>query len=236
MATTPENAEELGLQDEDRLPWLEAVDEDEDIERVSTGKLVGFVAAALIALGIVVGGVWWLNGQKPGADGDGTLIAAQQGDYKVKPEDKGGMQVEGQGDSTFATSEGAVATGKVDASAQPEAPMTGAKASGAAPKPVAAGKASVSTAVPTSGGRLTANSPAPSPGTTIQLGAFDSAATADSAWRTAVARNAALGRLTKSVVRADVNGRTYYRLRADAGSAANAAALCRQLGNCLVVR
>lgn len=238
MATTPvdDNGQELGLQDEDRLPWLESVEDDYDEGRTDTGKLVGFVIAALVALGIVVGGVWWLQSQKPGAEGDGTLIAAQDGDYKVRPEDKGGMKVEGQGDTSFAASEGAVAEGKVDASAQPESPVAGTK--GAAPRqaPVAAGKTSASVAVPTSGGRLTANSPAPSPGTTIQLGAFDSAAAADTAWRAAVARTPALGRLAKQVVQAEVGGRTYFRLRANAGTAANAAALCRQAGSCLVIR
>ena len=35
----------LPLQDEDRLPWLEAVDDDADAETISTGKLIGFAIA-----------------------------------------------------------------------------------------------------------------------------------------------------------------------------------------------
>lgn len=238
MGTTVNGDEELGLQDEDRLPWLEAVEDEDDVDTVPAGKLVGFVVAALIALGIVVGGVWWLQSQKQ-PEGDGTLIAAQEGDYKVKPDAPGGMKVEGQGDATFATSEGAEATGKVDVAAQPEAPVAAPKAPAPAPRPIAA-KPGFTAAVPASGGKLTAASPAAvaqgAPGTVIQLGAYDSQAIADSAWKDITARSPALGRLPKIVVAAKVNGKTYYRLRANAGTAANATAMCGQVGNCIVVR
>lgn len=239
MATTFNgDKEELGLQDEDRLPWLEAVEDEDDAESVPTGKLIGFVVAALIALGIVVGGVWWLQSQKQ-PEGDGTLIAAQEGDYKVKPDAPGGMKVEGQGDSSFATSEGAEATGKVDTAAQPEAPVAAPKVAAAPVKTIAA-KPGFTAAVPASGGKLTAASPAAvaqgAPGTVIQLGAYDSQAIADSAWKERIARSPALAKLPKIVVAAKVNGKTYYRLRANAGTAANATALCGQVGNCIVVR
>lgn len=241
MATTFNGGEEdreLGLQDEDRLPWLEAVEEDGDYDSVPTGKLVGFVIAALLALGIVVGGVWWLQSQKQ-PEGDGRLIVAEKGDYKVKPDAPGGMKVEGQGDSSFATSEGAEATGKVDVAAQPEVPVAAPKAMPPAPKVVAA-QPGVTTAVPASGGKLTAAPPAAiaqgAPGTVIQLGAYDSQAIADGAWKERTARNPALAKLQKIVVAANVNGKTYYRLRANAGTTANATAMCGQIGNCIVVR
>jgi SPOR domain len=239
---TNEEERELGLQDEDRLPWLEAVEEDDDIDRVPTGKLVGFVAAALLALGIVVGGVWWLQSQKQGPEGDGTLIAAQEGDYKVKPEVPGGMKVEGQGDSAFAASEGAEANGKIDSNAQPETPVAkaGLGEPAAPAKPLAAGKAAVTAAVPASGGTLRAAPPAAiaagAPGTVIQLGAYASEAIANDAWKRLAAGNAGLAKLPKLVVAANVNGKTYYRLRANAGTAANATATCDQVGNCIIVR
>ena len=50
-------AQELSLADEDRLPWLEAVDSDEPEPGVDTGKILGFVIAALLALGVIVGGI-----------------------------------------------------------------------------------------------------------------------------------------------------------------------------------
>ena len=150
----------LPLQDEDRLPWLEAVDDDADAETISTGKLIGFAIAAIVALGVVIAGISLLRSQ-PAPGGDGKLIAAQEGDYKVRPEAPGGMKVEGQGDSSFAASEGAEANGKIDTNAAAEAPLKGAKAEtpkpgfkGAPAKPVA------TASVPASGGKLVATPPA----------------------------------------------------------------------------
>lgn len=231
---------ELGLQDEDRLPWLEAV-EDEDADRVPAGRLVAFVAAALLALGLVVGGVWWLQGQKDGPEGDGTLIAASEGDYKVKPESPGGMKVEGQGDAAFATSEGAEATGKVDPASAPEAPVALPRPPAEAPpRPAAPAKPVVSAAVPASGGVLKAPPPPAvaegAPGTVVQLGAYESAAVANVAWAKLAASNPDLAKMQKVVVVAKVNGRIYHRLRANTGSAAAAAETCARVSNCIVVR
>ncbi|HMT44881.1 MAG TPA: SPOR domain-containing protein, partial [Chakrabartia sp.] len=119
---------QTNLDDQDRLPWLEAVESDEDQEGMSASKLLGFVLAALLALLVVIGGVWWLRSQKAPADGDGQLITAQEGDYKVKANDDDGLKVEGQGDATFAASEGAEANGMVAAAPQAEAPVEGVKA------------------------------------------------------------------------------------------------------------
>ena len=229
-----ETENEMTLKDEDRLPWLEAVENDEDDDSVSHSKLIGFLLVGLAALGLVVGGVWWLRSQSPGAEGDGTLIAAQQGEYKVKPDAAGGMKVEGQGDSTFAASEGAEANGKVDVTAQPETPVATQRPPSAAPaKPVVVAKPAVTTPMPPSGGKLT---PPAMPGTLIQLGAYNSEATANDAWNTLARKTPALGKLPKSIVAASVGGKTYYRLRANAGNPGNAAALCGQVGNCMVVR
>lgn len=228
-----ETGPELGLRDEDRLPWLEAVESEDDGEGISSGKLIAFLIAGLAAIALVVGGVWWLRNQKEEPQGDGTLIAAPQGDYKVKPEAPGGMKVEGQGDSAFAASEGAEANGKVDTAAQPEAPVAVQKPAPVAAKPVIVAKRAVTTPMPESGGKLIPPAPA---GTLIQLGAYDSEAIANTAWRALAAKTPALAKLSKSVVKANVGGKTYYRLRANAGSPAEATSLCGQVGNCLVVR
>ena len=245
---------ELSLQDEDRLPWLEAVEDDED-DGISSHKILGFVLAALAALAVIVGGIWWLRGQQaplPGSSED-TLIAAQEGDYKVKPNDPGGMKVEGQGDSAFAASEGAVANGKLDMNAQPEAAVAGKKVPPppASPaKPVAAGQ-SATTAVPANAGRINVKPPvgaplAPAPAAAgngpglVQLGAFGSEAMANKAWATMTAKTPQLASLPKSVAAAAVGGNTVYRLRANAGSAAGASQICSAVksagGSCMVVR
>jgi hypothetical protein len=228
---------ELSLQEEDRLPWLEAVETDEEDEGVTGSKLIGFVLAGLLAIGVLVGGIWWLRNQQQGPSGDGTLIAAQEGDYKVKPDEPGGMKVEGQGDASFAASEGAEANGKVDMAAKPEAPVAVVKQSQVAGvKPaVPAAKPAVTATLGTPATTPLA-APAPSGGGLVQFGAYGSQATAEEAWATLSAKNPALARLSKSVLPAAVGGKTLYRLRANAGSPAAAAALCARVGNCIVVK
>ncbi len=239
---------ELALDEEDRLPWLEAVDSD-DNEGVSTGKLLGLIGAALLALAVIIGGVWWLRGQK-GGSGDTSLIAAEEGPFKSKPDEAGGMKVEGQGDTAFAASEGAEANGKVDVNAQPEAPVAGTKTAAAAPNAPATPSATVPA---TSGGTLQAKPPvagvtatpavaaaAPAAAGTglVQLGAYNSDAAATQAYSALTQKHAVLAGLSKSVVPAAVNGTTMYRLRVSAGG--NASAVCAKLkaggANCMVVK
>jgi SPOR domain len=244
---TEDNRDALPLQDEDRLPWLEAVDDDAAEETISTGKLIGFAIAALLALAVVIGGISLLRGQE-GPRGDGKLIAAQEGDYKVRPDAPGGMKVEGQGDSSFAASEGAEANGKIDTNAAAETPVKVAKA--VPPKSaakVAPAKPVATASVPASGGKLVAAPPAkpittaaaatgPS-GSLVQLGAFGSEAKANEAWTSLAKRFGYLSALPKSVVMAQVNGNQVYRLRANAGG--QASTICGKLKvageNCLIV-
>ncbi len=227
---------ELSLQEEDRLPWLEAVETDEEDEGVTGSKLLGLVLAGLLAIGVLVGGIWWLRNQQ-GPSGDGTLIAAQEGDYKVKPDEPGGMKVEGQGDASFAASEGAEANGKVDVNARPEAPVAVVKQSQvAAAKPAAPVAKPAVTATLAAPATTPLAAPAPSGGGLVQFGAYGSQASADEAWATLSAKNPALARLSKSVLPAAVGGKTFYRLRANAGSPAAAAALCAKVGNCIIVK
>jgi SPOR domain len=228
---------ELSLQEEDRLPWLEAVETDEEDEGVTGSKLVGFVLAGLLALGVLVGGIWWLRSQQQGPSGDGTLIAAQEGDYKVKPDEPGGMKVEGQGDASFAASEGAEANGKVDLAAKPEAPVAVVKQNQVpAAKPATPAAKPAVTAPLAAPATTPLSAPAPSGGGLVQFGAYGSQATAEEAWATLTGKNPTLARLSKSVLPAAVGGKTLYRLRANAGSPAAAAALCAKVGNCIVVK
>ncbi len=229
--------------DEDRLPWLEAVDDEDVEEGVSPGKMMALIVAALVALGIVIGGVWLLRSKSAPAPTDPTLIAAAEGDYKVKPDAPGGMKVEGKGDSAFATSEGAEAAGKIDTNALPEAPVKGVKGVTVAD---AAGRASANTsvAVPKTGGQLVAKPPiVVTPmrtgvgGNMVQLGAFGSEAKASTAWTSLASRFAFIAPLKRQIVAAEVGGSTVYRLRAEAGG--QAAGVCAKLKaageNCIQV-
>src|SRR3546814_11100698 len=92
-----------GLDDEDRLPWLEAADGFEEEGEVSPVRLLVMVLGGLLLIGAVLGGLWWI--QNGGARGNGELIAAQQGDYKVAPANDGARTFEGEGDVAFSASE-----------------------------------------------------------------------------------------------------------------------------------
>ncbi|MBO9695593.1 MAG: SPOR domain-containing protein [Sphingopyxis sp.] len=242
----------LGLEDEDRLPWLEAADGFEDDGEVSPARLLVMVLGGLLLIGAVLGGLWWI--QNGGARGKGELIAAQQGDYKVAPKTDGAKAFEGEGDASFSASEGAEPAGKVDPTRMPEEPAVTPEEREAASKKAAAdkaaaAKASISKAVPADKAKAVAvkapdadprSKPAAPGGAMIQLGAFSSDAAAAKAWTNLSKRFAYLAELNKSVSPAKVGDGTVYRLRVSAGTAANAANLCGKLRvageNCVVVR
>lgn len=203
-----------GTADEDRLPWLEAVDEEEGAEGPSPVKLIAAVVIGLVAIGLVVAGLFWI-GNRDGADSaDGELIEAPDGPYKVQPDRPGGMQVEGQGGTAHAASEGQQPQGNLSMNV-PEAPVTQQAPSS---RPQAQQPARPAPAPAT---------PAPAAGgPAIQLGAFSSQAAANNAWRALSGRFRYLAPLSHSVSPVQSGGRTLYRLRA---SGPNAADVCRRL-------
>jgi hypothetical protein len=168
-------------------------------------------------------------------DGNGALIAAQEGDYKVKPDDPGGLKVQGEGDSAIATSEGSgTGNASIDLKALPEAPIAGKKAE--AGKPVLGGSSKTVSTIPASGGKLAPRGAmvrvaggGTSGGSLVQLGSFPDEASANTEWARASKRFTYLAPLGKSVQKAEVNGRTVYRLRVNAGSAGQASELCGKL-------
>lgn len=222
------------LRDEDRLPWLETADDGYD-DGPGIGRVIVFVVLGLALIAAAIYGIYWYKNREA-QTGGGALIAAQEGDYKVKPDEPGGMKVDGEGDTALTTSQGgAPGNAAIDLKAAPEAPVAGTKASTAAAPVVATGK---TTAIPASGGALKATAPgAPSPpvaaaasgGALVQLGSFPSAAEANSQWAALSKRFGYLAPLGKSVESAEVNGRTVHRLRVNAGSAGAATTLCGKL-------
>jgi len=248
----------LGLGDEDRLPWLEAADGFEEDGEVSPARLLMMVFGGLLLIGAALGGLWWI--QNGGSRGNGELIVAQQGDYKVAPKNDGAKMFEGEGDASFSASEGAEPAGKVDPSRMPEEPAVtpqereaatakaaadkaaAAKAKAAAAQAAPGDKAQAKPAAPLTKVADAESKPAPSASGSamIQLGAFSSDAAAAKAWTNMSKRFAYLAELNKSVSPAKVGDGTVYRLRVSAGTAANAANLCGKLRvageNCVVVR
>ena len=220
--------DELEVGDEDRLPWLEAVEEDDgEGEGPSVAKLIAAIVIGLVAIGVIVGGLFWL-GNRSEAGGGGDVIAAPEGDYKVRPENPGGMNVTGEGQVSAAASAGQTPQGNLNLGATPETPVTRAPPA-AAPAPAA--QAPAPTPAPAPAQPRPAPTPAPAPaaaggGATIQLGAFSSQATANQAWASLAGRFHYLAALSHAVVPVQAGGHTLYRLRASGPDAAN---VCRRL-------
>lgn len=242
--------EELSLGKGERLPWLEPVEDLTEDAPVDHRKIMAFALAFVAAVAVVAGSIWWFRTQQQEPNGTGALIAAPATPYKVKPSEAGGMDVEGQGDAAFAASEGAEADGKLDLTAQPEAPVTDQRVADAdTAKPVSVGKkASAPVAL---GGKLVPAKPTvpgprplasaktedPSQGL-IQLGAFGSDTAAKQAHAQLVRRYPQLAPWPRVISKTEVGGTTYFRLRLTAG--AEAPQICAQLrsggATCMMIK
>lgn len=210
--------------DEDSLPWLQEV-EDEDGPRGISAKamLIGLVVVLLVAAA-VAGGSYWLGSRGGGIAGEPELIRAPVTPYKTKPENPGGLDIAGESETTFQTSAGQDidsrlnlgATGGEDVSAQP-APQEPAGNTATAEEPA---KPAPPPPAP---------KPSGAPGTVIQLGAFKNTAQAERAWAVLSARFGALAGMTKMVVPYSANGSSGYRLRAAASSPDAARQACQAI-------
>jgi hypothetical protein len=211
---------DIRAEDEDRLPWLEAVEDEDESDGPSPLKLIVAVLIGLAAIGGIVGAFFWMNQRGGEVTGDAEVIKAPEGDYKVRPDDPGGMKVEGEGDTAFAASTGADPKGRINTGGVAETPV----AKGPAPQPQP--KASPAPATP---------APAPAAGgATIQLGAFSSEAGAGSAWKALSTRFGYLAPLNHSIVPVTSGGKTLYRLRASGPAAADVCGRLRVAGESCV--
>ncbi|WP_433910093.1 SPOR domain-containing protein [Sphingomonas yabuuchiae] len=226
----------LDLDETDRLPWLETVEADEP-EGVGIGKVVALVILGLAILAAIGFGFYKWQANRAAADGDGAVIAAPEGDYKVRPADPGGLKVKGEGNTAIATSAGKPGgTGAIDLRAVPEAPMNGTRVVQKPAEPN--GGRNAVAQVPESGGKLVAPAPvaaarapaaAPTGGAMVQLGAYPSESSANAAWDRFSKRFSYVAALGKVVQPVASNGKTLYRLRVNAGSANQAADICGRL-------
>jgi hypothetical protein len=225
-------ADDPAFENDDRLPWLEAVEEDGGEGGPSALKLIVAVLIGLAAIGGIVGGIFWMSNRDSGGTGAPEVIAAPEGAYKVKPDSPGGMAVEGQGETAFDAAQGGSPNASIDTTAVAETPVT-AEPKGQAPAAQPKQEPALLQAPPPSnvpaakaGTPAAPAAPAAGGGATIQLGAFPSGAAAEKAWKALSGRFSYLAPLSHNVVVANVNGKTYYRLRA---SGPGAAAICGRL-------
>jgi hypothetical protein len=205
----------LNLDDPDRLPWLETADGYEYDDGASPMKVLGLVLGGLALLAAIVGGIYWMQrNQVGGQGGNGELIAAQEGDYKVRPEEAGGKKFEGEGDAAFQASEGKKTPAVIG------------------PKPAEEPKAEV---------KPSASGAVPAGAAFVQLGAFGDAAKAEAAWGQLSKRFGFLSGVNRKIAEGSgEGGRKVFRLQAVANDAAGAQQLCAKLKaageGCLIVK
>lgn len=204
--------EQLTLAGEDeRLPWLESGEEDDEEAGVDTGRIVGFAMFAALALAALVAGIWWFGQRSPDPElvADGSTIPAPPGPYKTRPSDPGGKTFEGTGNLAPSVGEGKETEGQI---AETNVPAPGIEAPKPGQKPAAA----------------TAPA-APSSGVAVQVGAYNSKDAAEAGWQRLTGQTDKLSGVSHRVVQGQADIGTVYRLQAMAGSAAAASQLCAAL-------
>ena len=211
---------------DDQLPWLQGVEDEEEPRGVSASRMFAFLAVVLVAAGLVGASFFYLGRTNSSGNGAPELIPAPPGPYKIRPTDPGGLDVSGESRTAFETSAGEDRDSRLDLDAVPEAPVA---------KPTEEPKRfptnETREPVPPSG------TPQPVTGGTgsvIQLGAFQNQAQAERAWSALSARFPSVAAMNKLII--PFSGG--IRLRAAAPSAAEARAACQALRaageNCFV--
>jgi hypothetical protein len=218
--------------DDQALPWLEAVDDEDGPRGVSARKMFVALILVLAAGAVVAGTMFWLGRRDPAVNGAPELIRAEPEPYKIKPEDPGGLDVAGDSETAYSTSAGEDPDAALDVRKLPEEMK---------PLPEPAETATPPKKIPPNETKVPANdepAPAAPSGPTIQLGAYASTVKADTAWNLLSGRFPEVAALRKTVVTATVKGKPFYRLRA-VGSSEQTKAACvalRAAGeSCLVV-
>ncbi len=218
--------------DDQALPWLEAVDDEDGPRGISARKMLVAVALVLAAAAIVAGTMFWLGRRDPVVTGAPELIRAEPGPYKVKPVDPGGLDVAGDSETAYSTSAGEDPDSSLDVRKLPQDMK---------PLPDPAKETAPPKKIPPNETKVPANDepgPAAPSGPTIQLGAYASTVKADTAWNLLSGRFPEVAALKKTVVTATVKGKPFYRLRAS-GSSDQTKAACAALRaageSCLVV-
>ena len=216
--------------DAEALPWLEGVEDEDNPPAVSARKMLAALVLVLLGVAIVAGALFWLGRQDTGS-GPPQLIRAEPGPYKVRPDDPGGLDVAGDSGTAYATGAGEDNDAQLDVSKLSEVPDAAEQPQrlpgNETKEPVAAEPPKPAPPPP---------APTGAKGTVIQLGAYGSTAKAETAWRLLSSRFPAVAGLTKMVVPYQGG----YRLRASAGSSAEAQAACRAVvaggENCFVAQ
>lgn len=210
--------------DDGQLPWLQAVEDEDEPRGVSARKMLAALSVVLIAALLVAGTFFWLGRRDAQVSGPPELIRAEPGPYKVASNDPGNLDAAGESQTAFETSAGEDRDAQLNLDALPEQPI-------AAPPKVAPPAKTDEPAVAAPEPATTGGS-----GSVIQLGAFQNQAQAERAWTALSARFPTVGAMGKMVV--PFSGG--IRLRAGAASPEAARQACQTLKaageNCFVAR
>ena len=216
--------------DDGQLPWLQAVEDEDEPRGVSARKMFAALGVVLLAGLLVAATFFWLGRRDTAVNGPPEVIQAPPGPYKVKPPTTGGLDVAGESETAFETSAGEDKDAQLDLSKVPETAVAKPKAE---PKPAPAAETKTPPA-------KAATAPEPKPsgpaGSVIQLGAFANQAQAERAWTALSARFPSIAAMNKLVVPFPGG----IRLRAAAPSPADAKQACQALKaageNCFVAQ
>jgi hypothetical protein len=214
---------------DEQLPWLQAVEDEDEPRGVSGRKMLAALFVVLLAAALVGATFFWLGRRDAEVNGPPDLIRAEAGPYKVKPPNPGGLDVAGESQTAFETSAGEDNDAKLNLNAVAEQPVTPPKP---APAPEPKRIPPNETKVPVA--------PEPKPsgpsGSVIQIGAFANNAQAERAWAALSARFPTIAAMNKMIV--PFSGG--IRLRAGASSPAEAKQACQMLRaageNCFVAQ
>lgn len=223
--------------DDQGLPWLEAVDDEDGPIGMSAKKMFVALMMVVLAAAIVAGTFFWLGRRDAVVAGAPELIRAEPTPYKARPDDPGGLDVAGESETAFETSAGEDPDAALDMNKLPQGvdrpppePVPGAPVE---PAPKRLPPNETKEPIPDDDAAPAA------PGATIQLGAYASTIKAETAWGMLSGRFPSVAALNKTVVSATVNGKTIHRLRAT-GSSAETRAACAAMQaageSCLVVK
>jgi len=214
---------------DEQLPWLQAVEDEDEPRGVSGRKMLAALLVVLLAAALVGATFFWLGRRDAEVNGPPELIRAEATPYKVKPPNPGGLDVAGESQTAFETSAGEDNDAKLNLNAVAEQPVTPPKP---APAPEPKRIPPNETKVPVA--------PEPKPsgpsGSVIQIGAFANNAQAERAWAALSARFPTIAAMNKMIV--PFSGGV--RLRAGASSPAEAKQACQMLRaageNCFVAQ
>lgn len=218
------------------LPWLAPVEDEDEPQGVSAGRMLTALVVVLLAIAILAGSFFWLGHHGSAGSGPPQLIKAPATPYKVRPPNPGGLNISSESETAFETSAGEDKDSHLDLNKLPE--MAVAKPS---KQPIPQAKAPTEHADNKKAGTteevsVAESKPAGGSGSVVQLGAFANPAQAERAWTALSTRFPSVAALNKMIV--PFSGGT--RLRAGATSPADARQVCQTLKaageNCFVAQ